>query len=167
MEKINSHSHLLLAKNRPLLYLLVGLTNTVLDFMLYTLLTQTIFNDPSDIAFAGILSGTVALIVAFVTHSQVTWRGAHMSLSTILRFIVFTGIGMWVIRPILLSIFINLDIIFEPIFSMSQVAHLPFNKIFITNTGAFCCMLLIVLIYNYFVYDRFVFQKNGRKQPTV
>lgn len=155
-----------LAPKRPVVFLGVGIFNTLLDFGFYTLLTLTILGGNDHIAVAGLISGTFALICAFLTHSFITWRGSHISHKTVLKFIVFTGFGMWVVRPLLLSVFIRLDGLYAWAYDISQSIKLPFSHEFIANTGAFGFMILIVLAYNYFTYDRFVFAKStSRTEP--
>lgn len=149
---------------RPLIFLGVGILNTLLDFAFYTLLTQTVFSNNDQIAIAGVVSGTFALACAFTTHSLITWKGRHKSKGTILRFVLFTGFGMWVIRPILLALFINLTPIYDLAYSISSALTLPFTYHFIANTGAFGFMAILVLLYNYLVYDRFVFKTNTQTE---
>jgi hypothetical protein len=74
---------------------------------------------------------------------------------------------MWVIRPLLLALFIKLDGLYSFVYELSQDLHLPFSQDFIANTGAFGFMVIIVLVYNYLVYDRFVFnqQRPVRTEP--
>ena len=147
---------------RPLIFLTVGVLNTLLDFAFYTCLTTTIFTDSSSIAYAGIVSGTFALITALLTHGLITWRGRDLDKGTVLRFFAFTGFGMWVIRPLLLSLFILLQPVYELAYGISRYVGLPFNYDFVANTGAFGFMVVIVLLYNYAVYDRFVFKQSAK-----
>lgn len=138
----------------------VGIFNTLLDFSFYTLLTLILLKD--NIAVAGLVSGTFALLCAFTTHGLITWRGSHLDRQTLLRFFLFTGLGMWVIRPLLLAAFINLSGLYEWAHSITTALGLPFSRDFVRNTGSFGLMLVIVLTYNYFVYERFVFKKSNR-----
>lgn len=144
---------------RPFVFLAVGVLNTLLDFSFYTLLTQTIFKEPSQIGLAGIISGTFSLFCAFLTHSFITWRGTNISHRTVLKFVIATGFGMWVIRPLLLKLFISFTGIYSWVHQLSQNIGLNFSQQFIASTGAFGFMIIIVLAYNYIVYDRFVFKK--------
>lgn len=154
-----------IAQKRPLVFLAVGVINTLLDFLFYTLLTQTVFS--SNIALAGFVSGTVALVIAFLNHAFITWRGASIDRQTPVRFFIVTGFGMWVLRPALLWLFTQPQQIYEWLYSISSSMGLPFSLDFITKTGAFGCMVIIVLIYNYFTYDRFVFRtKTDTPQKT-
>lgn len=145
-------------KNRPFIFLGVGLVNTLLDFAFYSFLTLTVFK--GNIITAGLISGTFALVCAFITHSTVTWRGRSIKLNTILKFFIFTGFGMWVIRPLLLAFFIQLRPLYELVSSISKAFNLPFNYEFIASTGAFGFMIILVLLYNYLTYDRFVFTRK-------
>ncbi len=144
---------------RPLVFLAVGVLNTLLDFSFYTLLTQTVFKDPSQIGLAGIISGTFSLFCAFLTHSFITWRGTNISHRTVLKFVIATGFGMWVLRPLLLKLFISFTAVYSWAHHLSQTVGLNFSQHFIASTGAFGFMIIIVLVYNYITYDRFVFKK--------
>lgn len=154
------------AKRRPVIFLGVGMLNTLLDFAFYTLLTHLFFSDRSTIWIAGIISGTVALFVAFATHSMITWRHREVSVSTMVRFFIATGFGMWIIRPILLSLFVRLDAVYGWAYSPIQLLHIPWSYTFVANTGAFGLMAVIVLIYNFITYDRFVFVSK-RSSPSA
>lgn len=143
-------------KRRPLVFLAVGVLNTVLDFAFYTTLTLTIFKD--NIVAAGLISGTFALLCAFLTHGLITWRGRSLKPGTIIRFFLFTGFGMWALRPILLAFFIQLEGLYRFANDISTAIDLPFSYEFIASTGAFGFMIIIVLLYNFFTYDKFVFK---------
>jgi putative flippase GtrA len=149
------------ASKRPVVFLGVGVGNTLLDFLFYTLLTSTVFKNGKHIALAGIISGTFALFCAFLTHSFITWRGSHISRRTVLKFVAFTGFGMWVIRPTLLTLFIHLTGLYNWAYKLTDKIGLPFTRDFITNTGAFGFMVVVVLIYNYYVYSHFVFKSTA------
>ncbi len=146
------------AAKRPAIFLAVGIGNTLLDFGFYSLLALTIFKD--SLVTAGLVSGTVALLIAFTTHSLITWRGRHIKRSTIIKFFAFTGFGMWVIRPVLLVLFSKLDWLYGGVFGIFQSLGLSLSPEFVANTGAFGFMIIIVLIYNYLTYDRFVFKQT-------
>lgn len=142
---------------RPLIFLAVGICNTLLDFLFYTLLTQIVFAQASQIGLAGIISGTFALLCAFATHNFITWRERPTDRKTVLRFFAFTGFGMWFLRPILLSIFIRLKPLYIWAQEILQHIHIDLGYEFIAHTGAFGFMVIVVLVYNYLVYDRYVF----------
>lgn len=139
--------------------MLVGIGNTLFDFAIYTILALFVFSE--SLAIAGVVSGTLALIVAFTSHALVTWRNRQVGRTTALKFLVFTGFGMWVIRPVLLVLFAKMDWLYVFAYSSSSSLGMPFSLTFITNTGAFGFMIIVVLMYNYQTYNRYVF--NDRK----
>lgn len=145
---------------RPLVFLAVGIGNTLFDFGIYSVLALTVFQN--SIAAAGLVSGTLSLVVAFIAHKLITWRGRQLDKSTPLKFLVFTGFGMWVLRPILLALFVMLPWIYGFAHGISTALRLPFSYDFVVSTGAFGFMIIIVLMYNYFVYDRYVFTQKSR-----
>lgn len=149
---------------RPHLFLLVGGFNTLADFTCYTLLTLFIFKEPSQIAIAGVISGTIALVIAFLSHNYITWRERETSPITIVKFFIVTGFGMWVIRPILLSLFITFTPLYTLLHTISSSLYLPFSSEFIANTCAFLLMTVVLLIYNYFAYDRLTFSPQKTRK---
>ena len=149
---------------RSHLFLLVGIFNTAPDFAVFTLLTLFVFRDPSQIAIAGVVSGTIALCIAFLTHNFITWRERETTRYTALKFFLVTGFGMWVLRPILLSAFIQLSVLYESVHAAIAALGIGFSLSFITNTGAFAFMTAVILVYNFFTYDRFTFSKNSRTE---
>lgn len=145
---------------RSHIFLFVGVFNTLADFICYTLLTLFVFKNPSQIAVAGVVSGTIALIIAFLTHSLITWRDRETTAITVIKFFIVTGFGMWVIRPLLLGLFVHFSFLYNFVHTLTTNLHLPFSLTFITNTGAFGFMTIVLLVYNYFTYDRFTFSNR-------
>lgn len=146
-------------KKQPVLFLGVGVINTLIDFGFYSFLTSAVFTAKEQIALAGFLSGTVALLCAFATHAFITFKGSHISVKTLLKFSIFTGFGMWVIRPALLAVFINLDGLYSWAYKASETAGIVLGRDFVANTGAFGLMVVLLLLYNYYVYSKFVFKR--------
>jgi putative flippase GtrA len=142
---------------RPLIFFFVGIGNTLFDFLFYTLLTSTAFKDGKHIALAGLISGSFALVCAFLAHSFITWRGSDVTHKTAIKFVAFTGFGLWIIRPLLLSLFIKMHGLYDWARSIADHIGLHFSYNFVANTGAFGFMALIVLFYNYYVYSHYVF----------
>lgn len=146
-----------MSKRRPIVFLGVGLLNTLLDFLFYSLL-MFVFSGDKDIWLVGVISGTFALICAFTTHKLITWRDHPASKTTLIKFLVVTGFGLWVIRPLLLLWFITFDGFYSLIHGVISPV-LPFSYDFVESSVAFAMMVVIVMTYNYIVYDRIVFKK--------
>lgn len=145
---------------RPVLFLGVGILNTALDFTFYTLLVTFVFIDTSQIALAGIVSGTFALFSAFLSHSLITWKGSKISIRSIVLFILFTGFGMWIIRPLILSSAITLAPLYAWLHSILNGLGLEFSLGFVASTVAFGIMTAVLLVYNYVVYNYIVFRSR-------
>lgn len=152
---------------RPLVFLGVGMLNTLLDFVFYTIITSLFFKNENSIAIAGFVSGTFALLCAFTTHSLITWRDKHVNGRTMLKFILFTGFGLWVIRPLLLYVFISFSGLYEFITRLLHEIGVMVSYSFVANTMAFGFMIVILLIYNYVVYSRFVYTGESIDRRTV
>lgn len=148
-------------KKRPVTFLAVGLLNTLLDFLFYTALVFFFFQNNEEIWIVGIMSGTFALISAFITHKLITWRDHPASKTTLIKFIAITGFGLWVIRPILLAWFITFEGLYRFVYEL-LVPIFGFSYDFVASTGAFGFMVVLLMIYNYFMYDKFVFKKVSR-----
>lgn len=118
-------------------------------------------------ALAGFISGTVALLCAFLTHRFITWRDRSVSRVTILKFFTFTGLGMWILRPVLLSVFIHFNSLYRAVHTITSNLHLPFSYDFVAKTGAFGFMVVLILIYNFLTYDRFVFHAKTNTSSFV
>jgi len=154
-----------MSKRRPFIFLGVGLLNTLLDFLFYNFLIYTFFSSTGDIWIVGVLSGTFALICAYLTHQFITWKDHAASRATIVKFFLFTGFGLWVIRPALLTLFISFNGLYQLVHDfINPLVPLSFD--FIQSTGAFGFMVVIVMTYNYLTYDRFVFNKKAKKPST-
>lgn len=151
----------ILKSNRPFVFLLVGILNTTLDFLFYSLLVHAVFKSPDKIFLVGIISGTFALLCAYTTHRFITWRDRCVSSTSILKFFMVTGFGLWIIRPLLLSWFITFTPIHETVRDLlAQSIGLIVDNYTVASTSAFLGMVGILMIYNFFMYGRFVFTKS-------
>ena len=156
-----------LLKHRAVVFLGVGLLNTLLDFLFYTLLTTVFFPEAGEIGIVGIISGTFALVCAYTTHKLITWRDRPAARLTIIKFFVVTGFGLWVIRPLLLVWFITWEFFYKPVHTITSNIGLPFNYAFVASTGAFLFMVIIVMTYNYVTYSRLVFNDRSGTEPKI
>ncbi len=146
---------------RPLIFLGVGGVNTLLDFICYSLLVHLIGYDSSSILLVGIISGTIALIIAYTTHRLITWRDRKTTKSSIIKFFIATGFGLWVIRPLLLFLFIKFNSLYiAALDTIERFTDIALSYNFVASTGAFLMMTVILMIYNYLTYNNFVFPKK-------
>lgn len=143
--------------SRPIIFLAVGLLNTAIDFVFFSTLAFFLGND--NIALVGFISGILALFCAYITHRLITWKDRSVSKLSIVKFFVVTGFGLWVIRPILLFLFIKLTDLHNWAWRIGDfVAPGVVSYDFVASSVSFFMMVVIVMVYNYFLYSRFVFK---------
>ena len=124
-------------------FLIVGSTNTVLDFGI--LFSLTIFlNIPKE--FANFISTFVAFLFSFFANKKYTFKSTSQNLKKqFLLFAAVTLFGLWVIQTIIIAIitpiFIN--------FGLNKSLALLISKLTAT---------VVSLVWNYVLYSRIVFK---------
>ena len=123
------------SKNREKIrFLLVGGTNTAIDFgLLFILNTLGLPRVPSNTISTG-----VAFIFSFFANRNFTFSANSGNIKKqITLFIIVTLFGLWVIQPIIISLISNLLV----------------GKIIATA---------VTLVWNYLFYSRLVFKKEAK-----
>ena len=127
-------------------FLLVGGTNTVLDFALLFLFTNLGLNR----VVANIASTGIAFIFSFFANRKFTFKDSSKNVRR--QFLVFAAVtlsGLWILQPIIILIATSfLDDV------MSNNASLFVAKVIATGAS---------LIWNYLLYSRLVFKKEEVK----
>lgn len=127
-------------------FLLVGGTNTVLDFALLFLFTGLGLNK----VVANIASTGIAFIFSFFANRKFTFKDSSKNVRR--QFTVFALVtlsGLWILQPIIILIATNfLD------GTIDSNASLFVAKVLAT---------LVSLVWNYILYSRLVFNKEGDK----
>jgi putative flippase GtrA len=137
---------------------LVGILNTLLDIVLVNVLTQLA---GMDLVLAGIISGTVAMINSFIFNQRFTFKVKKVSPVQTLYFFAITMFGLYVIRPLILQLFTKQWLTpGEFVYSVTSSLSLPFSRSFDINNFALGMAILVVLVYNFLMYRRFVFTED-------
>ena len=124
-------------------FLIVGSTNTALDFGI--LFSLTIFlNIPKE--FANFISTFVTFLFSFFANKKYTFKSTSQNLKKqFLLFAAVTLFGLWVIQTIIIAIitpiFIN--------FGLNKSLALLISKLAAT---------IVSLVWNYVLYSRIVFK---------
>lgn len=129
---------------KPLRFVIIGVSNTIVDFLLMNLLK-----------FAGLplltsntISTGTAMAYSFFMNKKWTFRNSGSNYAReVVLFFVFTIIGIWVIQ----NGFIWLITTYLPHFGLSD---------FIFNNLAKLIASVPSLTWNYLTYDRFVFSSK-------
>ncbi|MFO0862538.1 MAG: GtrA family protein [Candidatus Saccharibacteria bacterium] len=157
---------------------LVGILNTVVDFVVLNILAATILPKSlvlgsvtifgtnytiTGLIVAGLISGTVAMINSFIFNMRFTFKARNVDALHAIYFFVLTMIGVYVFRPILLKFFT--DVWTWPVLTADHISsflHLPLSQLFVERNVALAVTILLVLVYNYLVYKYIVFTKDTK-----
>ena len=126
---------------KPLRFILVGLANTAIDFIVLLSLTAM----GTWLIAANIISTSVALTFSFFANRTFTFGSTGKKRSQAVRFLAVTLIGLWVLQPIVLVLTVG-----------------PLEGLFSRETSIVIAKLLatvVSMVWNYLLYDSLVFRK--------
>lgn len=139
-------------------FLGVGLTITVIEYIIYTLLMMVVFGGNVEMApVATMISGTIATIVAFIMHSKITWRERNPGKYGIIKFFAWNILLVALIRPGLAAFFELLTGLYQFAFMIVEGIHLPFSYDFVESTGIYVLMTAVTMTLNFICYEKVVF----------
>jgi putative flippase GtrA len=152
-------------------FVVVGLANTLLDFVLFQTLTK-IFGIPlSHVWIAKAVSGTVALAFSFFLNRSWVFRASgdrRVAAGQAGRFVAATLIGVYVVQTGLTQFFSS---VFpqpgEWVFELVEAAGLDdvMSEDFVIKTVAFCLATTASMSWNFAAYKWWVF--SGRATPGL
>lgn len=129
----------------------VGALNTVLDLGLYTILTTR----GVDVFVANLASTSAGLCLSFVLNNRFTFRQKTVGVRKPLLFLAFTGVGLWILQPVVI------------------VAATPVSGLFSALLSAIvpkCIAICVGLVWNYAAYRFVVFRTpspfSGSRAPA-
>lgn len=158
-----SRSFLSCKHKKMLIFFFVGIFNTLVDFIVYTI-SSTFFQIPLTISTA--ISGSISSVSTFFTHGKITWKNRPLTKFSILRYATWSLIMVIFLRPFIAFIAEHLTPLYQFAFVVSSFLHLPFSYDFVFKTGVFIIIAAVIMVINFFVYEKFVFlnrQKTLRK----
>ena len=124
-------------------FIIVGGTNTVLDFALLFLFTNLGINK----IVANYLSTGASLLFSFFANKQFTFKNkSGNAKKQFIAFLIVTIIGLWVLQPIIIWISTN---------TLASYIENESLNLFIAKLIA----TVASLIWNYLLYSRLVFKK--------
>lgn len=129
---------------KPLRFILVGIANTAIDFIV--LLSLTAGGLP--LVLSNILSTGVALTFSFFANRTFTFGSTGKKRSQAVRFLLVTLVGLWVLQPIVLVLAVP---VLEGM--LSREASIVVAKLIAT---------VVSMAWNYLLYDSLVFRKSQR-----
>lgn len=130
-------------------FLLVGGMNFLIDTGILLFLTYVGFG----IFLGNLISTSIALASSFLFNRRFTFRagGAKPMWLQAVQFLGVTLFGLWVLQPPIIT------------FISQQVTHLELSSQLNLLIGKVAATV-VTLVWNYFLYSRFVFRTEPRSQ---
>lgn len=147
-------------KQHAFKYILVGIVITIFNYSFYSILSNIIINNNDFLWLSTLISTAASIVLAFILHSNITWKDRPTTKTAIYKFLIWNIILAIAVGPVLTQLFSLITPLYDFAYSISSAMHLPFTHEFVLTTGVFVLVSLVVLILNFFFYDRFVFGKT-------
>ena len=134
---------------------LVGILNTVVDFIVFNVIVWLVAGMPLE--WAGIISGTAAMINSFVFNKNFTFKTKKLNTFKLVMFFIITAIGLYAIRPIIINFFTKVWLWpSQVVYDVTRYLKLPFTQDFDKANMALVISILVVLVYNYLFYKYYI-----------
>lgn len=144
-------------------YFVVGLLLTVFNYGLYTVIANFIIKNNDFIWVSTLISTFITTIVAYISHSKITWKEREITKTAIYKFFIWNLTFAFAIAPLITQLFSFITPLYDLAYNICQAMHISFSYDFIQSTGAFVLTSLLAMIINYLFYDKFVFGKSNHK----
>ena len=150
-------------------YLIVGITLTVFNYSLYTVIANFIIKNNDLLWLSTLISTFITTIVAYLMHSKITWKERNVTKTAVYKFFIWNLLLTFPIGPGLTQFFGLFTFIYEFAYNISQNLGLSFSYDFIQSTGAFVLTTAVTMIMNFLLYDKFVFgkTKKSKQENTI
>ena len=149
-DRIISADSLKKVDKKPIRFVLVGISNTILDFLILNILLFCKVN----ILFANTISTGIAMLYSFFMNKKWTFRNSGDNyVREVILFFIFTAIGIWVIQNGCIYL-LNLIV---PDFGLPEIIY---------NNAIKLAASIPSLTWNYLTYNRFVFTNNKKESAT-
>jgi putative flippase GtrA len=136
---------------------IVGVLNTLIDFILYNLLSSKI---GLTLVQSNIISTTVAMMFSFMANKNLVFKKTNGSVAVQAAvFFATTAFGLYVLQSG--TIILLTDIWLWPVHTLVGLAHLltvTGHDEFIIKNGAKAAATLVSLTWNYIMYKKVVFR---------
>ena len=145
-------------------YVLVGVIITLFDFVAYTVLVKLVFRTNDALEISTAVATVLATILAYILHSRITWRDRKPAKFGVVKFFLWNGLAAVALKPFTAWVVGTWTGLFQFALMVSEWLRLPFDYGTIEYLGVYGIATLVIMVLNYFFYDRLVF---GSKKKTV
>ena len=147
-------------------YILVGITIAAFNYLVYQLIARLLIKNSDLLWLSNLIATTLAVIVAYILHSRITWKERSPGRSGIIRFFIWNAALALAISPGLTWFFGLFHPVYDFAHQITTGIGLPFDHDFIESTGIFFLVNIVIMIINFLFYDKFVFGKSKSKTPS-
>lgn len=134
---------------RGLRFIVVGVLNTAIDFAVLFLLTHFGLG----VFLANMISTSIALGFSFIVNRSYTFRSQGNPVSQIVKFLAVTLFGLWLLQP---AIIWTVTAVIDGLLAESVAL--------LVGKG---CATVASMLWNYFMYARFVFPSVSESVEDV
>ena len=141
-------------------YLIVGISVTGFNYILFVIISNLIIENNDLIWLSNFIATAITTIVAYFAHSRITWKERKVTKHSVIRFFIWNAILAIAVAPGFTQLFSLFTPLYEFVYNITSVIHLPFSYEFVLTTGSFALNSIVIMILNFLFYDKFVFGKK-------
>lgn len=146
---------------------LVGVFNTLLDYVVFIGLTVAFHIPLSHVWLAKYPSSAFAMAVSFQLNRSWVFRSRGILGGQLLRFFLTTIVGIFVIQNLLTQLFSSeVQVFGKAAWDVVDELGLPVTESFTIKTVAFALATLVSLTWNFLIYKFWVFRSNPELSLT-
>lgn len=147
-------------------YFIVGLLLTFFNYGLYTVIANLIIKNNDFIWVSTLISTFVTTIVAYISHSKITWKEREITKTAIYKFFIWNLVFAFAVAPLITQLFSFITPLYDLTYNICQAIHINFTYDFIQSTGAFVLTSAVAMIINFLFYDKFVFGNKPKEEVS-
>ena len=145
-------------------FFIIGSSLAIFNYLLYIFLALVIIKNSGLLWLSSLISTSVTTILAYILHSRITWQERTPNKTGIINFFIWNALLALIICPGLTWLFGLITPLYDFAFNVCQAIHLPFEYSFVESTSIFILVNIVVMVLNYFFYDRLVFGKGKHEK---
>ena len=111
-------------------YFFVGLGITLFNYALFAIISNILIDDNNLLWLSNLIATALTTIVAYIAHSQITWKERHVTKAAIIRFFIWNALLAFLIAPSLTQLFgmLTHSTILPTMSVVPSIFHFPMNS---------------------------------------
>ncbi len=149
------------------IYIAVGLTLTLTNFLMYNFFAQVVLQTNDLLWIASMISYVFAAFFGYFLHSRLTWKDREVSKMAVVKFFIWNFLTALAISPFFTWVFGFVTPVYEIAYNIISAIGIPFSYEFVESTGIFGLPGIVTMSFNYLFYDKFVFGEKKSKDSNI